>query len=104
MDSTIFVGENLYKNHPAYKTEASFFLAAAYAFKGRLYSDEERKNWRKAVSAGTNALEYLDDSKEKEGLNPELLFGDALYNYFSVWVPENYPALNPVLWFFKKRR
>ena len=39
MDTTIYVGENLYKNHPAYKTEAAFFLAAAYAFKGRLYSD-----------------------------------------------------------------
>lgn len=102
MDTTIYVGENLYKNHPAYKTEAAFFLAAAYAFKGRLYADEERKNWRKAVSAGTSALDYLKYSKEKESLNPELLFGDALYNYFSVWVPENYPALKPVLWFFKK--
>lgn len=102
MDTTIMVGENLYKNHPAYKTEAAFFLAAAYAFKGRLYADEERKNWGKAVSAGTSALDYLKYSKEKEGLNPELLFGDALYNYFSVWVPENYPALKPVLWFFKK--
>lgn len=102
MDTTIYVGENLYKNHPAYKTEAAFFLAAAYAFKGRLYADEERKNWRKAVAAGTSALDYLKYSKEKEGLNPELLFGDALYNYFSVWVPENYPALKPVLWFFKK--
>jgi hypothetical protein len=102
MDSAIYVGENLYKNHPPYKTEAAFFLAAAYAFKGRLYADEERKNWRKAISVGTNALDYLKYGKEKEGLNPELLFGDALYNYFSVWVPENYPALKPVLWFFKK--
>jgi hypothetical protein len=102
MDSTILVGENLYKNHPPYKTESAFFLAAAYAFKGRLYADEERKNWRKAISTGTSALDYLKYSKEKEGLNPELLFGDALYNYFSVWVPENYPALKPVLWFFKK--
>src|SRR5688572_2484358 len=102
MDTTIYVGENLYKNHPAYKTEAAFFLAAAYAFKGRLYADEERKNWRKAISVGTSALDYLKYGKEKEGLNPELLFGDALYNYFSVWVPENYPALKPVLWFFKK--
>jgi hypothetical protein len=102
MDTAIYVGENLYKNHPPYKTEAAFFLAAAYAFKGRLYADEERKNWRKAISVGTNALDYLKYGKEKEGLNPELLFGDALYNYFSVWVPENYPALKPVLWFFKK--
>ncbi len=102
MDTAIYVGENLYKNHPPYKTEAAFFLAAAYAFKGRLYADEERKNWRKAISVGTSALDYLKYGKEKEGLNPELLFGDALYNYFSVWVPENYPALKPVLWFFKK--
>jgi tetratricopeptide (TPR) repeat protein len=41
-------------------------------------------------------------SKEKENLSIELLFGDALYNYFSVWVPENYPALKPILWFFPK--
>jgi hypothetical protein len=102
MDSTILVGENLYKHHPAYKIEASFFLAAAYGFKGRLYADEERKNWGKAAAVGKSAINYLEASKEKEELNPELLFGDALYNYFSVWVPENYPALKPVLWFFRK--
>jgi hypothetical protein len=44
MDTTIMVGENLYKNHPEYKVEAAFFLSAAWGFKGRLYSDEERKN------------------------------------------------------------
>jgi hypothetical protein len=102
MDSTIEVGEKLYDDYPAYKTEAAFFLAAAYGFKGRLYSDEERKNWRKAASAGKDALDYLEEGKEQENLSPELLFGDALYNYFSVWVPENYPALRPVLWFFRK--
>ncbi len=102
MDTTIMVGENLYKKHPPYKVEASFFLAAAYGFKGRLYADEERKNWGKAAAVGKSAINYLEASKEKEGLNPELLFGDALYNYFSVWVPENYPALKPVLWFFRK--
>lgn len=102
MDSTIEVGEKLYDDYPAYKTEASFFLAAAYGFKGRLYSDEERKNWRKAASAGKDALDYLEEGKEQENLSPELLFGDALYNYFSVWVPENYPALRPVLWLFRK--
>jgi hypothetical protein len=102
MDTTILVAENLYKKYPAYKVEASFFLAAAYGFKGRLYSDEERKNWRKAASAGKQALNYLEDSKEKQDLSPELMFGDALYNYFSVWVPENYPVLKPILWFFPK--
>lgn len=79
-----------------------FFLSAAYGFKGRLYSDEFRKNWRKAATAGKNALDYLEVSKSKQDLSPELLFGDALFNYFSVWVPENYPALKPILWFFPK--
>lgn len=102
MDSTIRVAENLHKKSPEYRIEASFFLAAAYGFKGRLYADEERKNWRKAAFAGKTALNYLDESKEKQDLSVELLFGDALYNYFSVWVPENYPALKPLLWLFKK--
>ncbi|MFZ6010970.1 MAG: tol-pal system protein YbgF, partial [Bacteroidota bacterium] len=102
MDTTINVAERLYDDYPPYKVEASFFLAAAYGFKGRLYSDEERKNWRKAASAGKDALDYLEESKGAHNLSPELLFGDALYNYFSVWVPENYPALKPLLWFFPK--
>lgn len=102
MDSTIRVAENLYKNYPAYKVEAAFFLAGAYGFKGRLYSDEDRKSWRKAASAGKNAVKYMEANREFTDLSPELLFGDALYNYFSVWVPENYPAVKPLLWFFPK--
>lgn len=102
MDTTIFVAENLYKRHPPYKVEAAFFLSAAYGFKGRLHSDEDRKNWGKAASAGKSALNYLEDSKSKQDLSPELMFGDALFNYFSEWVPENYPGLKPIMWFFPK--
>lgn len=102
MDSTITVGENLYKKYPAHKIEAAFFLAAAHGFKGRLYSDEERKDWTKSAFEGKAALKYMEVCREKEHLSPELQFGDALYNYFSVWVPENYPSLKPVMWFFRK--
>lgn len=102
MDSTIMVAENLYENYPPYKVEAAFFLAGAYGFKGRLYSDEDRGNWRKAASAGKNAVKYMEANREFTDLSPELLFGDALYNYFSVWVPENYPMVKPLLWFFRK--
>lgn len=102
MDSTIAIARNLHKNYPEYKLEAAFFLSAAHGFKGRLYSDEERQNWAKAASEGETALDYLEECKEKTYLSPELLFGDALYNYFSVWVPENYAVLRPVMWFFPK--
>jgi hypothetical protein len=102
MDSTIDIAERLYDDYPANKVEASFFLSAAYGFKGRLYSDEERRSWTKAASAGKDALDYLEDSRGYHNLSPELLFGDALFNYFSVWVPENYPSLKPIMWFFPK--
>jgi hypothetical protein len=80
--------------------EAAFFLAGAYGFQGRLYS--ERKSWTKATFAGKNALKYLNLSRGEEELSPELLLGDALFNYFSVWIPEHYPMLKPVLAFFPK--
>ena len=98
MDSCIYYADKMYDDTK--NVEAAFFLAAAYAFKGRLYS--ERKRWTKAAFAGKNALKYLEISKGKSELSPELLFGDGLYNYYSKWIPEEYPSLKPLLWFFAK--
>lgn len=91
--------ERMFDENPKNK-EAAFFLAAGYGFQGRLYS--ERKSWTKAAWAGKNALKYMDLSRGEEEFNPELLLGDALFNYFSVWIPENYPLLKPVMALFPK--
>ena len=101
MDSTIYKAEKMLDKNEDDK-EASFFLAGAYGFKGRLHS--ERKSWRKATVAGSSALKYLNLSRDENAdfFNPELMFGDALYNYYSVWIPENYPLLKPILVFFRK--
>lgn len=99
MDSCIVLAERLYEDKEN-KVEPAFFLAAAYAFKGRLYS--ERKQWTKATFAGRNALKYLEKSKGYGELSPELLFGDGIYNYYSEWIPKEYPLLKPVLVFFQK--
>ena len=101
MDTVISISNRLYEI-PRHEVEASFFLAAAYGFIGRLHSSEERKNWRKSAVAGKNALKYMQKSEGMHDLSPELLFGDALYNYFSVWVPQNYPLLKPIIAFFPK--
>jgi hypothetical protein len=98
MDSCIYYADRMYDDNKS--VEAAFFLSAAYAFKGRLYS--ERKRWTKAAFAGKSALKYLEISKGKSELSPELLFGDGLYNYYSKWIPEEYPSLKPILWFFSK--
>jgi hypothetical protein len=99
MDKSIDLGSDLLDEDKTNK-EAAFFIAAAYAFKGRLYS--ERENWIKAAYAGKQALRYLELSRGDEEINSELLFGDGLYNFYSIWIRENYKSLRPLLTFFRK--
>lgn len=99
MDTSITMAERMYEANES-NIEAAFFLAAAYGFKGRLYS--ERREWRKAALVSKSALKYLEKSRGYEELSPEFLFGDALYNYYRDWIPENYPALKSILWLFPK--
>ncbi|WP_439880209.1 tetratricopeptide repeat protein [Pontibacter sp. MBLB2868] len=96
MDTTIQKAEKMYEDDE--NIEAAFFLAAAYGFTGRLHS--ERSNWRKATIASKNSLEYMERAKAGNGLSPEFLFGEALFNYYAVWIHENYKMLRPVLMFF----
>lgn len=97
MDSTIQKAEAMYDRNDN-NFEASFFLAAAYGFTARLHS--ERSNWRKATVASKRALDFMEKAKAGNGLSPEFLFGEALFNYYSIWIHENYPMLRPVLIFF----
>lgn len=99
MDSSIYYAKGMLDIDKT-NVEASFFLSAAYAFKARLYA--ERKMWRKSAVAGKRSLKYLEFCRGKDYLSPELLFGDGIYNYYSVWIPENYPSLKPILLFFRK--
>ena len=56
MDTSLVLAERLYKDYN--KVEGAFFMAATYAFKGRLHS--ERKDWGRSAAAGKNALKYLE--------------------------------------------
>ncbi|TGD82707.1 tetratricopeptide repeat protein [Hymenobacter wooponensis] len=99
MDSAIAKGEKLYeadnKNY-----EACFFLAAAYSFSARLQA--ERHELRKATVNSKRALDYLELSKEANGLSSEFLFGQALFNYYASWIALEHPFLRPILLFFPK--
>lgn len=99
LDRAIAKAEVMFEQDETNK-EAAFFLAAGYGFQSRLYS--ERKSWTKAAWAGRNALKFMDLSRGEEEFNPELLLGDALFNYFSEWIPENYPLLRPIMALFPK--
>jgi hypothetical protein len=99
VDTAQTKAEALYKAD-AHNYEACFFLAAAYGFEARLHAD--RHDWRKATIASRRALTYLEKSKEANGLSAEFLFGQGLFNYYAVWIGEQYPWLRPVLFFFPK--
>ena len=98
MDTTKFLAERIKENYN--EIEGAFFLAAAYAFEGRLYS--ERREYRKAATAGGRSLKYLKECEGHQTYSPELLFGDALFNYYSEWIREEYPLLRPIMMFFPK--
>lgn len=98
IDTAIYLADRLYERNEN-NVEAAFFLAAAYGFQGRLHA--ERRDWGKAATAGKNAIKYMKVVRGNEDFSPELLFGDALYNYYAVWVRENYPWLKPFLVFFR---
>ena len=97
LNETIKKSEGLLKKNKN-NLEAHFFMAGAWGFKGRLYS--ERKEWRKATVAGRNALDNLQKCEGYENLSPEFVFGRGLYNYFHSWIRENFKFLRPVLAFF----
>lgn len=99
MDTANTYSEQLAKADPK-NYEAYFFLSAANGFDARL--NAERHNWRRATFSSKRSLNYLQKSREANGLSPEFLFGEALFNYYAVWIPENYPLLKPVLLFFPK--
>jgi len=80
--------------------EACFFLAGAYAFEARFHA--ERKNWSKATIESKQALNYLQKSREANGLSVEFEFGFGMFDYYAVWIHEEYPWLRPILLFFPK--
>ncbi len=99
MDTTVMKAEAMYDLDES-NIEATFFLAGAYGFKGRYLS--EKRYWGRAAGAGKQALKYLEKTQGNESFSPEILFGDALFNYYSIWIRENYPMLKPILLFFPK--
>ncbi len=99
LDTATTKAHALYKAD-AHNYEACFFLAAAYGFAARLHA--ERHDWRKATVSSRRALDYLQKSRPANGLSSEFELGFGLFDYYAVWIGEEYPWLRPVLFFFPK--
>lgn len=78
--------------------DAMFFKGAAHGFRGRLRSN--REEWLKAGKDGKEALEYIFKIAEADTTNADFQFGSGVYNYFAAAIPEKYPMVKPILFFF----
>jgi len=81
-----------------YAFDAIFFKTAAHGFRGRLLSD--REEWLAAAQDGKQALDHIFEIAEADTSNADLLFGVGAYDYFAEAVPERYPLVAPLMFFF----
>lgn len=80
--------------------EASFFLSAGYGLKATFYA--YRRKWRKSMLDAKAALKYLRRGKKINQMSPELMFGDAMYNYYTAQLRKEKPILRPLLALFPR--
>lgn len=97
MQETINRSQRLRKSG-AFSFDADFFEGAAYGFRGRLYGDRER--WLKGAQDGRRALGFVHELADGDTTFVDVLFGKGVYNYFAKAIPEQYPIVRPVMFFF----
>ncbi|MDG1755728.1 MAG: tetratricopeptide repeat protein [Rhodothermales bacterium] len=78
--------------------DAAFFKTAAHGFRGRLLSD--REEWLRAAQDGKAAMDHIFELAEGDTSNADLLFGVGVYDYFAEVIPERYPVVSPLMYFF----
>ena len=99
MDTTVAQAKRRY-DADDHDYEACFFLSAAYGFEARLFG--ERSSYAKATLYSKRALNYIERSREANGLSPEFLIGQGLFNYYADLIGEAHPWLKPILVLFPK--
>ncbi|MCA0366340.1 MAG: hypothetical protein LCH67_20045 [Bacteroidetes bacterium] len=98
LDKTVNAAKNLYKI-PEYKTEATFFLLAAYGFTALIHN--YKTDYIASAKVAQKAYSYFVESKKYRDDNAEFLFPLGLYNYYRVQYPEDHPITKPLLVFFE---
>lgn len=78
--------------------DAYFFKGGSLGFRGRLYSI--RGNWLDAAADGKDALPLVFTAYELDSTNVDVKLGFGIYDYFAAVIPEKYPMVQPLMFFF----
>ncbi|MBO6575376.1 MAG: tetratricopeptide repeat protein [Rhodothermales bacterium] len=95
MNRTVRAAERLPRH---LEMDKVFFKAAALGFRGRHLSN--RYEWLRAARDGKEALDLVFDVSDRDPANPDFQFGMGVYWYFAEAIPEEYPVVKPVMYFF----
>lgn len=76
---------------------ALFFKGGALGYRARYYV--VRKSWFNAATDGYNAFKILMKTYEIAPNNHDIMLGTGIYNYMAAVLPEEYPAIKPLIAF-----
>ncbi|MBU0473860.1 MAG: tetratricopeptide repeat protein [Bacteroidetes bacterium] len=80
--------------------DAIFFKGGALGYRGRL--DAIRENWLDAAADGKDALPLVLKAYELDSTNTDVILGFGIYNYYAEVIPEKFPIVEPLMFFFPK--
>ena len=99
IDRVVSVCENLLQKN-SMDISALFFKGGALGYRGRFYAI--RKSWFKAANDGYNGFDILLKCYNVAPNNHDIMLGTGIYNYFAAALPEQYPAIKPLIVFAPK--
>ncbi len=97
LDDVIYVCDEMLDDDPN-NFDALFFKGGAIGFRGRLRS--LRESWLKAADDGREALPIVNKVLKLQPKNADILLGTGIYSYYMSVIPDEYPAVKPLLIFF----
>ncbi len=97
LDVVIDKCDSILDNNPDDVT-ALFFKGGSLGFRGRLRAN--RGSWIKAANDGRLALPIIRHAYSIAPENFDILLGMGIYNYYAEAIPEQYPIVKPLMFFF----
>ncbi|MBP7542929.1 MAG: hypothetical protein KA747_04920, partial [Ignavibacteriaceae bacterium] len=97
LDDVIYVCDEILDDDPN-NIDALFFKGGAIGFRGRLHA--LRESWLKAADDGREALPIVNRVLKIQPGNADILLGTGIYSYYVSVIPDEYPAVKPLLIFF----
>ncbi|MDP2301484.1 MAG: hypothetical protein Q8N03_03545 [Ignavibacteria bacterium] len=97
LEDVIFQCDNILEKEPK-NVDALFFKGGAIGFRGRLRA--VRESWLKAADDGRQALPIVEYAYKLDPENKDVELGFGIYNYYADVIPDRYPLIKPLMFFF----